>query len=116
MLSSSSKSGIKYVTVTEKEGKVTIIPSESDYATDSEIVEAVLSGHPVVIKQGFALYFVAGIDFTMISNIKVKFQYINDLSFSADTKTLTGIISSIVFNQRGGNKLTQQPFNIKSAT
>lgn len=116
VLSSSSKSGIKYVTVTVDVSNVTIVPSESDYTTDSEIAEAVLSGQPVVIKQGFALYFVAGVDFTTTSDIKVKFQYINNLSFSANTKTLTGEIDSIIFHQRGGNEATHQAFSIKSAT
>ncbi len=100
MLSSSSKGGIKYVTVTVDENKATIIPSESDYATAKEVAEAVIvRGESIVVKYGSGIFLFAGINFESTQNLGVMFQSTNKLVANNASKTFAGTIETITFFQ-----------------
>lgn len=98
---------------------VTIIPSESDYATSKEIVDAVLYQNKiVVVKYNRALYVFSGLVTDVPQNFGVRFQHINSLfvSTASDSTTLIGSFATFVFYQQDLPTYTEQRFNIKSAT
>lgn len=119
VLSSSSKSGIKYVTVTVDGSNVTIVPSESDYATSKDVVDAVLyQNEIVVVKYNRALYVFSGLITDVPQNFGVKFQHIDSLfvSSTSNSTTLIGSFATFAFYQQDLPIYTEQRFNIKSAT
>lgn len=100
VLSASSKGGIKYVTVNVDGNKATIIPSESDYATAKEVVEAVINhGETIVVKYGSGMLFFAGINFETTQNLGAMFQRTNKLMANNAAKTFAGEIETITFFQ-----------------